>query len=46
MDSNTINNVSNLVNYNIGYGLFLTYIFPILLILLICVVVGYLASIR
>ena len=46
LDSNTVDNVSNLITYNTYYGLFITYVFPILLILLICLVVGYLASIN
>lgn len=40
------NSISNFVSYNVYYGLFLTYVFPIILLLLICLVIGYLASIN
>ena len=43
MDSNSI---SNFISYNAHYGLFLTYVFPILLLILICLVIGYLVSIN
>ena len=43
MDSNSI---SNFISYNAYYGLFLTYVFPIFLLILICLVIGYLASIN
>lgn len=37
MDSNSI---SNFISYNAHYGLFLTYVFPILLLILICLVLA------
>ena len=43
MDSNII---SNFISYNVYYGLFLTYVFPILLLVLMVFVIGYLASIN
>lgn len=43
MDSNTI---SNFFAYNYYYGLFLTYVFPILLIILLIFIIGYLSSIN
>lgn len=43
MDSNSI---SNFISYNTYYGLFLTYVLPIILLILICLVIGYLASIN
>ena len=43
MDSNTI---SNFFTYNYYYALFLTYVFPILLLILLFFVIGYLSSIN
>ena len=45
-DSGTIDNVSNIVTYNYFYGLFLTYVFPILLIILLIFIICYLSSIN
>ena len=45
-DSGTIDNVSNIIAYNYYYGLFLTYVFPILLIILLIFIIGYLSSIN
>ena len=45
-DSGTIDNVSNIVTYNYYYGLFLTYVFPILLIILLIFIICYLSIIN
>lgn len=45
-DYDTIENVSNIITYNYYYGLFLTYVFPILLIILLIFIIGYLSSIN
>ena len=46
IDNNTAETISNIVTYNSYYGLFLTYVFPILLLVLIVFAIGYLASIN
>ena len=46
IDNNTAETISNIVTYNSYYGLFLTYVFPILLLVLVVFVIGYLASIN
>ena len=46
IDNNTAETISNIVTYNSYYGLFLTYVFPILLLVLVVFVIGYLASIK
>lgn len=43
MDSNS---VYNFISYNSYYALFLTYVFPVLLLILISLAIGYLASIN
>lgn len=45
-DYDTVENVSNIITYNYYYGLFLTYVFPILLIILLIFIIGYLSSIN
>ena len=42
----TVENISNIVTYNYYYGLFLTYVFPILLIILLIFIIVYLSSIN
>lgn len=46
VNNSTIETVSNIITYNSYYGLFLTYVFPILLLVLIVLMIGYLASIN
>ena len=46
VNNSTIETVSNIITYNSYYGLFLTYVFPILLLVLIVFAIGYLASIN
>ena len=46
IDNNASETISNIVTYNSYYGLFLTYVFPILLLVLVVFVIGYLASIN
>lgn len=46
IDNNTAETISNIVTYNSYYGLFLTYVFPILLLVLLVFAIGYLASIN
>lgn len=46
VDNSTVETVSNIITYNSYYSLFLTYVFPILLLVLIVFVIGYLASIN
>lgn len=46
VDNSTVETVSNIITYNSYYGLFLTYVFPILLLVLIVFIIGYLASIN
>ncbi len=46
VDNSTVEAISNIITYNSYYGLFLTYVFPILLLVLIVFVIGYLASIN
>ena len=46
VNNSTIETVSNKITYNSYYGLFLTYVFPILLLVLIVLMIGYLASIN
>lgn len=46
IDNNASETISNIVTYNSYYGLFLTYVFPILLLVLIVFAIGYLASIN
>ncbi len=45
-DNSTVEAISNVITYNSYYGLFLTYVFPILLLVLIVFAIGYLASIN
>ncbi len=42
----TVKNVSNIITYNYYYGLFLTYVFPILLLILLILIIGYLSIIN
>ena len=46
VDNSTVEAISNIITYNSYYGLFLTYVFPILLLVLIVFAIGYLASIN
>ena len=46
VDNSTVEAISNIITYNSYYGLFLTYVFPILLLVLIVFTIGYLASIN
>lgn len=46
VDNSTVEAISNIITYNSCYGLFLTYVFPILLLVLIVFTIGYLASIN
>ena len=46
VDNSTVEAISNVITYNSYYGLFLTYVFPILLLVLIVFAIGYLASIN
>ena len=46
VDNSTVEAISNVITYNSYYGLFLTYVFPILLLVLIVFTIGYLASIN
>lgn len=46
VDNSTVEGISNIITYNSYYVLFLTYVFPILLLVLIVFVIGYLASIN
>lgn len=46
VDNSTAETISNIITYNSYYGLFLTYVFPMLLLVLIVFVIGYLASIN
>ena len=46
VDNSTVEAISNILTYNSYYGLFLTYVFPMLLLVLIVFVIGYLASIN
>ena len=46
VDNSTVEAISNVITYNSYYGLFLTYVFPILLLVLVVFVIGYLASIN
>ena len=46
VDNSTVETISNIIAYNSYYGLFLTYVFPMLLLVLIVFVIGYLASIN
>lgn len=46
VNNSTVEGISNVIIYNSYYVLFLTYVFPILLLVLIVFVIGYLASIN
>ena len=46
VDNSTVEGISNVITYNSYYGLFLTYVFSILLLVLIAFAIGYLASIN
>ena len=46
VNNSTVEGISNIIAYNSYYVLFLTYVFPILLLVLIVFVIGYLASIN
>ena len=46
VDNSTVEAISNIITYNSYYGLFLTYVFPMLLLVLIVFTIGYLASIN
>ena len=45
VNNSTVEGISNIIAYNSYYVLFLTYVFPILLLVLIVFVIGYLATI-
>ena len=46
VNNSTVEGISNIIAYNSYYVLFLTYVFPILLLVLVVFVIGYLASIN
>ncbi len=46
VNNSTVEGISNIIAYNSYYVLFLTYGFPILLLVLVVFVIGYLASIN
>ena len=46
VNNSTVEGISNIMAYNSYYVLFLTYVFPILLLVLVVFVIGYLASIN
>ena len=46
VNNSTVECISNVIIYNSYYVLFLTYVFPILLLVLVVFVIGYLASIN